>query len=456
MNERHALFSKYSIQDHNLLSNYNIDEELVRDVHQIDGYRQFSTFWTLNNYEADFQPIFSSTPVLCYQNLIQQEIPYFNTITTQRAMVPSFRMELVFRSIRNSDKVQRYYDTLANLNFMCNFSNESKNFLDIFNNYKNINSLSRSHLSRLLAAIGFFDEALFVLQQMSLDNEIHAYECLTYLFILGIVDNSKRGQNTVLELSKNFIDNVLDNEKTLRMRLTCAMNACVIASRSGQKNDAKSWREYAEIILQKIQLSNAFNELEINLLTSRFYRAVSYVPFLTSDYDLLREDAKLCEEYAKKVTPSTEYEMLLYKENIYPMSESLSRIYQELNEHDLALEYMKNIEDIEYFDTKFFIQIGDLYAIRQNFTMAEKYYLKACELSLPMGAIAWFKLGQIYEIVIDYDSALAAYLESVNLNIYGLSPLENIYKLAKTIKHRELINWSYLRIEKLKNMFNVN
>jgi len=159
---------------------------------------------------------------------------------------------------------------------------------------------------------------------------------------------------------------------------------------------------------------------------------VSYYPYLINDKETLIKEAQICESYARNLTPLSEKQSLLKQENLFPMLESMSRIYFHLGEHDHSLQLMKEIVvELDSYDAKAWMQFGGLNEQMGNIEEAKKAYQKACSLGAPLGGISWYRLGRVFEKLQEIENAQFCYFRSLKFGPKGISPLKRIRELTK-------------------------
>ena len=327
------------------------------------NYKRFVSFWELNQPKIP-SPILCQIPLFALKKLKDKPTPWFSTLYLQRAMPANFREDLFFAASPSTLFTQINCGLAGDLNFLRNRS-ESINFL--FSNLDKLKSsdqLSRIYLCRLLGSLGYYNEAIKYLPRQgintkwSLEDE---YAFCTDLFLKHIYLSGK-GNFPVEKLLFGY-QKLSVRPESYRMRLTLAMLGIVINGKKQNVPEVMKWRVRGFRELFRLQDCELFSDFEKQLLTSRYYRACSYYPFLINDKILLKKEADICESTARLLTSNSDDEdqNLLQKENLFLMIESISRIYMFLDDSDRALKLMEElVNEVDPYDAKAWIQVGDL------------------------------------------------------------------------------------------------
>jgi Tfp pilus assembly protein PilF len=410
----------------------DFNQQLYHRITAHSSFNKFTPFFTLQE-PTEKAPIFTKTPLLLYDSLKENELPWFQTLTCQRAMVDPFRKELVLSHLAMADVTPQ---SLAQLSSFGQFSSASENgslVADLFHNRHTLGSLKKAHLGRLLAALGFFSEALEVLTLKDDSNSLEdTYLQTGRIFVEGAIAQSSSLNNAVIDQSLSVFNSLDNSEESLRMRFSLALNAVVYAGQRKEIALCETWTAIASGLINEIQESGRFSDFEKSLLTSRYYRGVSYLPFVRKQLDVLASDSALCEQFALQAKPQTAKEEILYQENLFPMLESTARIASFLGRNDDAFERMKKIvTDVDPEDSKAWLQVGEYQQKRGDINSAHISYLTAASKACPLGRVAWYKAGYTAELLEKDDFAEHCYLQSLSHWPTGKSPLLRLAVLGK-------------------------
>lgn len=419
-----------------------------------ETYQRFLPFWELRPPTLK-SPIFCSGPLTALKSFEDKNLPWFNTLYLQRAMPINFREELFFAVSPHSLFSISHQSLATTVGTLQNRSEEAEFLLSTYRSIETLPNFDRVLFCRLLGSLGFYEEALKWLPVPDKNASwcfVDEYIFCTKLFLEHIYF---AGTNSFPYRDIEFAFEKLSTQpESIRMRLALTILGSVYHGKRKNIDDLKEWREKGFESLILMQNSPYFEEFEKQLLTSRFYRAVSFYPFLTSDKKTLQEEAKICESYARSLTPQTEMQRLLYRENLFPMLESMARIHNHLGESEVALSLMEEIVyKIDPHDAKAWIQVGEAREKNGDFEKALEAFQTAENLMVPLGGIACYRAGRVCEKIGDLNQAKHYYFRSLKLCPKGLSPLKRLQTIAKKLDDSYLKNWSETSINKLINHF---
>ncbi len=414
-----------------------------------DVYERFLPFFELKESPGKF-PLFCHAPLLAADVLETKEEPWYRTLYLQRAMVKGFRRELQL-AVAPYGRIFPAGSPSQSFKDISLFSDRTKWVSSQLKWIEVMDILDRERLSRVLSYLGFHEEALKALDPLPHDGMWtleQQYTAVSRLFIETILhlDNDRN-------LGRNFVtvyDRMSDTSETLRMKLTLCMGASVFHGRRRESDAVRYWRREGEDTLHLIEHCSAFSEFEVTLLTSRFYRAVSFLPFLTGDLKVLEQDLTLCEMLARSLHGDSQRELVLKKENIFPMLESVSRGRAYLGDRSRARELMEEIvTDIDPIDVKAWLQVGQIRRESGDLRGALDAYLTGGRIGVPHGKIAWFEAGKCFEQMGEEVEAIRCYLRSLRKSPTGLSPLIRIEALSQRVGDDYLKAWARSILKKI-------
>lgn len=406
-------------------------------------YQLTLPFWELTTKDNDI-PIFCQAPLKALSVFDQNQEPWFETLYFQRAMPVNFREELIYAISPHATFATENLSLAIEPKILENRSAATDLLLAKHKEINSLKGLKRTFFCRLLGSLGFYKEAidgLIIPDQNSAWNFEEEYAFCTKLFFdhISLVDASPTF-NTTLEFA---FQKVSAHPNSLRMKLILAITACVYHGKTMQIDFLKEWRQRAYQTLESFQNCDLFNDFEKQLITSRYYRAVSFYPYLINDKDTLYEEANHCERLARSLIPLNHDHALLKRENLMPMLETVSRIHDHLGNHKKALCLMEEIvEKVDPLDAKAWLQVGQVREKGGDLKEALKAYENAVSLGVPLGAISCYKAGRASEKLLLVNEAIHYYLESLKFCPRGISPLKRINAISKNANDRYLEKWS--------------
>lgn len=436
-----------------IVKNYSKDAHWEQ-IKKADVYQRFLPFWELKLSQLAC-PIFCSAPLVALEVVKNKAVPWFKTLYLQRAMPVNFREELFFAVSPHSHFSILHQSLATKLEILQARSEEADHILSTYRSIDALSKLDRILFCRLLGSLGFYEEALRKLPVPDCNIQWHhedEYAACTKLFLEHIY---YAGTDLFPYQDIEFVFEKLSKQpKSLRMRLVLTMLGLVYHGKRKNIPALKKWRERGFEALILIQNNQYFDEFEKKLLTSRFYRAASFYPFLMNEANTLRREAELCESFARSLTPQNETHKLILKENLFPMLESMSKIYTHLGEVEIALSLMEEIvKKVDPLDAKAWIQVGEIREKNGDLEKALEAFQTAGCIGVPLGKIAWYRAGRTAEKIGDLYNAKHYYLRSLKFCPKGLSPLKRLLSIAKELDDHYLQTWSEVNLATLRECF---
>lgn len=411
-------------------------------------------FWELQS-SHNRAPIFCSEPLVALEVFKNQECPWFKTLYLQRAMPLNFREELIFAVAPHTAFAILHQSRAIKVEILRGRSERADRVLSIHCAIETLPKLERIFFCRLLGALGFYEEALKGLplpEKNALWDFEDEYAFCTKLFFEHIYfAGTALFPHQDIEFA---FEKLSTRSESLRMRLVLTILGCVYHGKRAHIQLLQKWREKGFESLVAVQNSKHFDEFEKNLLTSRFYRAVTFYPFLIKDSVSLRKEAEMCESYARSLTPQNEKQQLLYRENLFPMLESMARIFNHFGEAKMALNLMEEIvHKVDTQDAKAWIQVGEAREKNGDFAKALEAFQTAIEIGIPLAGIACYRAGRTCEKIGDLNEAKHYYIRSLKFCPKGLSPLKRLNTISKALGDLYLKNWSEANLNNLRTHF---
>ncbi len=418
------------------------------------GYAFARPFWTLTA-SAGPMTIAAHAPLRAWDAFAHGEEPFFTTCHLQRVMVTGFREDLYFAMGQGLALAHRDAAFGCSPAALRGRSVVMDRFLAEAEHALTQAPLQRALLARVYGALGFPREGRRLLGALPSRGQRWSpeerYLAMTDHF-LRTIHESGEGRDYAEDLAALHA-HLGEDEHSLRLQLVIAMHGAV---HHGQRREAAKvavWRERGLAYLRAIERCARFDDFEVQLLTSRLYRGISYHPFLIGDREVLAADAEICERTARQLTPTDARQALLKRENMFPMLESMARIAAFLGDHDRADELMRSIaRDVDPLDVKAWLQVGDAAGKRGRIDDELHAFLTAGALAVPDGKIAWFRAGRCYERRGEPQRAMQSYLRSLRLGPKGLAPLLRLVEVARREGDAYLGAWATAALERSRAM----
>lgn len=405
-------------------------------------FSRFTSFWTLDEPRSR-TCLAAYTPVLAWWAFEQDPPPNYQTLYLQRVTQIEFREELFRAAFSVNTDLERRLPEAYSIEALRGWSPRTDKLLELMSNPPK-SALQRVRLCRVLAGLGFVKHAREVLEPMpdpgqpwTIDETYLAITNYLYGRVLDLEYGTRRAAD--LEL---FYSKLPDTDDALRFRVLICLHGTVFQGQENKVEDTERWRNEGLKVLARIDKCGAFEDFERSLLTSRFYRAASYHPYVTGNKAMLREDARLCEEHARAMRPSSRLQQLVCDENTFPMLESVARIYASLGEYDRALACIQEVaHSLDPLDARAWLQLGDAYEKRGDADAALDAFLRAASIGAPFGKVAWYMAGTCFEERDELLEARHCYLQSLHHEPRGASPLDGLERIARQTNDSHLATW---------------
>lgn len=192
-------------------------------------------------------------------------------------------------------------------------------------------------------------------------------------------------------------------------------------------------------------LANAVSKVDRftgDLLTSRYYRAMGFLPQKRGERAKVVRLMNLAERHARKMKPANSAEELLYLENLHPVLESRAKEALWLGERELALKRALQVVKLDAYDSKTWVELGQVRMARREWALAAEAYVFAAMLGPPASAIGRHMAGICLRKC--GQDALAAFFfkDALEVDPLGISPHNEIGRLPNEAVLKSLKEWS--------------
>ncbi len=414
------------------------DLDLRQAIQQTDVYERLRTLWTLEDPRPG-APLWSTQPANAWHVHRQQPDPHTATLYFQSTHGPYLRDSLLWAAAGRRRLTARgplFGETLESLR---GASSRVDEVLDaVADTSPTDDPLTRASLSRVLCYLGLFADAQRLVpipwkQTQWSASDCHAiYANLLYRYLVDADEHYWRDCERVYA-------RIPDTELTLRLRLTLCIQAGGLQGKRRKLDQVEAWRQRGEAILARIQRCSRFDPTEVALLTSRWWRFASFLPFLRGDRAGLIREATIYEDYARAVNETSRY----CHENMYAALETRARVQVFLGNLDQAeAAFLELATHYDPNDAKVWLNLGDLAEKRGRLTQARQYLFRSARLGPPHRELAWYRAGLCCERLDDPHEAIACHLRSLDAQPNGYSPLIRLAQLARHTGDDALRLWA--------------
>jgi tetratricopeptide (TPR) repeat protein len=201
-----------------------------------------------------------------------------------------------------------------------------------------------------------------------------------------------------------------------------------------------SWHPVLERALERaVRESDQFTG---ELLTSRYYRVLGFLPQKRKDRKEVVRVMRLAERHARKLKPATKTQELLYLENLHPVMESRTKEALWLGKRDLALERARSVVKLDPYDSKAWVELGQVRMLRKEWAHAAEAYVVAAMLGPPASAIGRHMAGVCFRRCGQDMLAAFFFKDALEVDPHGVSPHLEIGALPDTAALKALKEWS--------------
>lgn len=206
------------------------------------------------------------------------------------------------------------------------------------------------------------------------------------------------------------------------LRFVIAVFAVVFHARETRSiEQAQSWREVGGQCLAELLADPQLPPFERMMLESRYYRSVSYVPFLRKDRALLASDMARAEELGRAVPASGPYEEFLKRENLRACLESRSKEYYAFGEDEAAHRLVEEALAIDPYEPKTHIEVAESLLKRGRPREAADSYLRTARLGPVSTALGYASAAECLRRAGELVLAEDCYLQALRLDPYAIS-----------------------------------
>ncbi|MFG1847510.1 hypothetical protein [Micromonospora carbonacea] len=395
----------------------------------LERYRPFLDLSPSEILDAvDTPPVAIHTPLMSYAAVVERREPWFREIHPQRATAAMFRDEM-----QATAAVYGYASGGASADYRTWLAAPDgcpPRVRDRLAHASDLPLLDRALLGRLLSAVGFHAEARGILPgpDVPVRDPESAYALASWLFAEQMLTT---GHTAELEPHfRTLYEQLGDDVRYARTRVVTTINATVNAARRREPETIARWRKLGEEDLARYTALPEVSEFDAAIMTSRWFRAMGFLPFLTGDRDLLRADMDRWLGIARELTGHDAHTRVIAADNYFPAVETAVRTHTYLGERDTALALVDELaERIDPIDPKTWLTAGELRYQAGDVGGALDAYLRAAHLQFPYGRISWFNAGQVHEQLGRADLAAECYRRSLAHWPTGVTPLRRLRDL---------------------------
>ncbi len=218
----------------------------------------------------------------------------------------------------------------------------------------------------------------------------------------------------------------------VRLRFVVAVFAVVYHARETKDvAEAVAWRDRGRAALDELLADPATTPLDRLMLESRYYRSVTYVPFLQRDERRLTDEMERAEVLARRIRAATPYEEFLRRENLRACLESRSKEAIGFGHHDLAHARTEEVVAIDPYEPKSHIERAESLARRGEHRAAADSYLRAARLGPHSTATSYALAGECFDRAGLPGPAEDCFVQSLRVDPYAVTAARGWARVAR-------------------------
>ncbi|MFJ8435917.1 hypothetical protein ACIQ9P_31915 [Kitasatospora sp. NPDC094019] len=206
------------------------------------------------------------------------------------------------------------------------------------------------------------------------------------------------------------------------LRFVIAVVAVVFHARETRSlEEATRWREIGARALEELLAEPDRPAFEKAMLESRFYRSVSFVPFMAKDREWLARDMDRAEELARAVPAEGAYQEFLKRENLRACVESRSKECYAFGEDERGDLLVAEALALDPYEPKTHIEVAEGLLRRERPREAADSFLRTARLGPVSTAFGYASAAECFRRAGQPVLAEDCYLQALRLDPYAIS-----------------------------------
>ncbi|HEY3068263.1 MAG TPA: hypothetical protein VGL09_20935 [Methylomirabilota bacterium] len=218
-----------------------------------------------------------------------------------------------------------------------------------------------------------------------------------------------------------------------------AIRVFVHAAKSRRQEDLETLARRAERALESTL--PRVDGFMADLLSSRFYRALAFVPQSRGDRVEVVSLMDRAERHARSMKPATTAQEVLYLENLHALMESRTKEALWLGDRDLARVHARTVTEVDPYDSKAWVELGQVHMIRNEWADAARAYIVAGMLGPPASAVGRHMAGVCFRELGQDVLAAFFFTDALQIDPFGISPRDEVRALPDTAVFDALKEW---------------
>ncbi|GLZ38922.1 hypothetical protein [Actinokineospora sp. NBRC 105648] len=215
------------------------------------------------------------------------------------------------------------------------------------------------------------------------------------------------------------------------LRFVIAVFAVVFHARETKSvEQAELWRDRAQTALDELLADDGYSPFEKAMMESRFYRSVTYVPFLRRDRARLEREMDRAEELARAMPATTPYEEFLARENLRACLESRSKEAFGFGEDERGHRLVLEVLEIDPYEPKTHMELAESLLRQGKPREAGESYLRTARLG-PIGTARGYALaGECFDQAGLPVLAADCFVQALRIDPYAVSAARGWHRVS--------------------------
>jgi tetratricopeptide (TPR) repeat protein len=216
-----------------------------------------------------------------------------------------------------------------------------------------------------------------------------------------------------------------------QLRFVIAVFAVVFHARETRSiDDVLAWRAKAQRALDELLDTGGHSPFERAMMESRFYRSVTFAPFMLREREQLRREMDRAEELARAAPASTPYEEFLSRENLRACLESRSKEAFAFGAADRGHRLVLEVLQLDPYEPKTHLELAETLMRQGDELESGNSYLRTARLG-PIGTARGYALaGERFERAGQPLLAEDCYVQALRVDPYAVSAARGWRRVA--------------------------
>ncbi len=374
-------------------------------------YRMYASYFNLG--ESESPGLYARLPSLAYE--FAERGAERDEVNWQRLMPPAFRGNL----IRESGLTEFAVDHPAELpeHLRTEPWNRLCAWLDDFDT---CGPERRQQIAMVLYRLGFLKLVLELIPAVPVDRlrtpaELRLHHWRDLVRYVASIGTRVAAPETSFAIAEH-------PACPTHLRFVIAVVAVVFHARETRSlEEATRWRETGARAMEELLADPDRSAFEKTMMESRFYRSVSFVPFMARDRAWLARDMDRAEELARAVPAEGPYQEFLKRENLRACVESRSKECYAFGEDERGDLLVAEALALDPYEPKTHIEVAEGLLRRGRPREAADSFLRTARLGPVSTAFGYASAAECFRRAGEPVLAEDCYLQALRLDPYAIS-----------------------------------